>query len=244
MNPPNVFEKGETPRSSSLERALAQHEHEITLLAEPGKPLTPDRIALVAPRLLEVIDEAETENVGWPDETSMVPVRPDTHLASYIAASPVEADALFVSEVMAGEEITNGPRGYNNFPAILRSLPSRPAPGESMADFMGNNPSAALYGSKPYLWRAYMLNYDFMSALQEAVLHSGGSAGWGASVVRGSEHPEAFPHDAALLRASRLGYKLLANLMRDDDSQRQYEWLGIDDAAARPITDPEVELWT
>ena len=241
-------EHGERPDPLSLERLLRRDEHELTLLAEPGRPLTRERLRDINELLLEAADEAEHAGIGWPDEASAVSIGDEGVIARLISTEQQQADWRFTAEIMAEEsemvDDTIRRVGFNNFPALLRSRPVRPREGESIGDFMANNPSAALYGSKPYLWRAYMLKPDFMEALSTEVVRHGGPHGWNAALLRAAADPEHYPQDVALLRASRLAYVMIANLMRTDDLERQYDWLSSKSEHVPTITDPEVELWT
>lgn len=242
ITPPSP-EQGENPPPASLEHILRRHEDELTLLAQPGHPLKRERLATIAPHLLKVVDEAEANGIGWPDEESIVPIKSGAHLAEYVDVNPEEADRLFMLEVLAGITDQSKQRGFNNFPVILAMLPQRPREGES-AESLRKNYSMRPYSTKPYLWRAHMLKPEFMEAVQKATAACNGPTGWGEAMVQGALEPEEYPYDAALLRASRLGYKLLANLIRSDDKKRQWEWLGLDPSTASEIDDPEAELWT
>jgi hypothetical protein len=239
MTTPRSPERGETPPPSSLEYVLRRHEDELTLLAEPGKPLTRERLSAIAPHLLEVVDTAEAEGIRWPDDETAVHIQSGAHLATYVDVGSEEADQLFMFEVLAGLR-DKKKRGFNNLPVILSMLPRRPSEDENRTDYLRKKDS---YSIKPYLWRAHMLNPEFMEALQEAVAAKGGTASWSEAMFQGAVEAEDYPHDAALLRASRLGYKLLANLMRSDDRQRQDEWLGHYPVTKAVISDPEQELW-
>lgn len=248
MNNRFLPEHGERPESLSLERLLRRDKHELKLLAEPDCPLTRDRLRDINELFLEVVDEADHAGIGWPDETSAVAIPSEGIVTRLIATEQLQADWRFTAEIIAEEseviDGTVGRVGFNNFPALLRSRPIRPQEGESIGDFMANNPSAALYGSKPYLWRAYMLKPDFMEALNAEVVRHGGPHGWNAALLRAAADPEHHPQDVALLRASRLAYVMITNLMRADDLERQYDWLGFESEHTPTITDPDVELWT
>ena len=248
MNNRFLPEHGERPEPLSLERLLRRDEHELKSLAEPGRPLTRDRLRDINELLLEVADDADRVGIGWPDETSVISVANEGVVARLIATEQLQADWRFTAEILAEEseviDDTVGRVGFNNFPALLRSRPVRPQEGETIGDFMASNPSEALYGSKPYLWRAHMLKPDFMEALNAEVVRHGGPHGWNAALLRAAADPEHHPQDVALLRASRLAYVMLANLMRVDDLERQYDWLGFESEHIPTITDPDVELWT
>ena len=239
---PNSPEHRSRRTGASLEKIIARDELLLTRLAAPGHPLTPERISGRVPNAKDIVEYADSSGIDWPTHDSTVSrIRPK--MRDYFVPDATLADSHFVYEAIRGRRGTPGARGFNNFSAILRSAPYKPEGREDFQRVMQKNPSEALYGSKPYLLRAYLLAPEFMSSLQKAVSECGGSSDWHEALMRGGLEADLYPQDAALTRGSRLAYGLLANLMRTDDIQRQSEWLGFSGNAPL-ITDPETELWT
>jgi hypothetical protein len=236
-------ERGSYGRRPSLERALAQNETRLSVLAQPGHPLTADRLRGRIPLAAEIVAEAETTGIDWPTRETAVPLHLEARSREFFVSNATKADAHFALEASHGRYAGRGIRGFNNFSAILRSQPYKPAGRQDFQRAMNADPSAALYGSKPYLLRAYLVAPEFMSALQAAVKNTGGSSEWNDAIVRGGLEPDEYPEDARLLRASRLAYGLLGNLMRTDDLRRQSEWLGFG-STQQLINNFETELWT
>lgn len=214
----------------------------LTWLATLGHPLTPERMTGHVPNAKNIVEHAVTNGIDWPTRGSTV-TRISPKMRDYFVPDAAMADSHFVYEAIQGRRGTNGARGFNNFSAILRSAPYKPEGREDLQRAMQRNPSEALYGSKPYLLRAYLLAPEFMSSLQQAVAACGGSSEWHDALMRGGLESDIYPQDAALTRGSRLAYGLLTNLMRADDLKRQSEWLGFG-TSSQVITDPETELWT
>lgn len=230
--------------ASELEEVLARNECLLTSLAEPGHPLTEQRLVKRLPEAPALIEQAKQEGLDWPTAETSVPVLVGARSRRYFDTDPIHADSQFALEVMAGQTYEEEGRGFNNFPVILWSKPFRP---EGVADFMQRmavNPAQATYESKPYLLRAYELVPDFMGALQRSVASYGTLSKWNNALERGGIEPEDYPADAVLLRSSRLAYGLLMNLMRTDDLKRQADWCGLDGARAQLIENPETELRT
>jgi hypothetical protein len=233
----------EAPLPPSLEVVLERDGELLEALAQPGRVLTKERLAAIeaaaGESLLPAVEEAEAAGLRWPDEATGMGVVSGGHIERH--AEDEDSDEEFARAVMAA-----GGRAFNNFSAHLQSLPVQPAEGQAPAELFAAHPSmmTVIYGSKPYLWRAHLLVPDFMTALQyeAAAAEQGGMATWQDRVIQGAVDPEQHPHDAALLRASRIAYVLLTNLMRTDDLKLQYEWLAMGEAPE--ITDPERELWT
>lgn len=246
MNPEASFEHFHSRLAAegqhNLQRELSQHDTRLTQLSRAGETLTHDRLRHVSPDSLDVAREAVRQGIEWPDHASAVmPTKKDIFSPGL---SPDDADKGFAEEILHGRRPGAQRRGYNNFPAIIGSPAYIPSEANPFMKKLSENPSAAIYGSKPYLVRAYLVAPEFMQALQQEVQTRGGSAGWGDALLRGAENPQAYPYDKALLRASRVAYGLLINLMRRDDCARQAEWLGLNSASASPIHDPHHELWT
>lgn len=195
-------------------------------LAEPGRPLTKERLRTIDPAFLAVAESMEAKGLGWPDdETIFHDVLPEDY-----------DDHAFGRRLLEG-----GSRAYNNFPAILSTAPALPAEGEEGIDFMSRT-RLFQYATKPYLIRAHELMPDFMGTLQRIMQQKYPMAEWTDSLQRAAldEHPD--PEDVLLLRASRLAYQLLINLMRKDDLQTQARIMTM--SLHHEITDPHVELWT
>lgn len=240
---PNSPERRNRRHGDSLERILERHEHQLANLVAPGHPLTPERMRGRVPEAAQLIAHATEAGIDWPTRESAVSPRLGSTIRQYFIPDAAQADAHFVYEANHGRRGIGKYRGFNNFPAILRAVPYKPTGREDFQAAMHRNPSGALYGSKPYLLRAYLLAPEFMGSLQQAVDTCGGSSEWNDALMRGGLEADLYPEDAALVRGSRLAYGLLANLIRADDLQRQTEWLGLE-GKTPPITDPETELWT
>ena len=236
-------ERGERYRGPQLEQILSRQEAQLAYLAQPGHPLTSDRLRGRVHLAREIIAEAEETDIAWPTREMAVPSRIGAKNREYFIADAGKADTHFALEAIRGRHAKQGLRGFNNFSAILRSKPYKPAGRPDFQRAMAADPSQALYGSKPYLLRAYLMAPEFMSALQVAVAQSGGSSEWNDAIIRGGLEPDEHPQDAVLLRSSRLAYGLLTNLMRTDDLKRQSEWLGFGQTHL-VIDNPETELWT
>jgi hypothetical protein len=194
-------------------------------MAQPGRPLTRDRLMQLDPQLIEVADRMETEGIGWPDDETV-----------FHDVLPEDFD-----DFAFGRRLVERGRAYNNFPAILRAEPSTPNENENMVEFM-NRTKFFQYASKPYLVRAHAIQPEFMGALQSLMDHQGSADDWAASLYDAVTHEYPDPDDRILLRASRIAYQLLINLMRSDDLQTQGRLLTM--TARHEITDPIVELWT
>lgn len=236
-------ERSDRYRGPSLEHILRRHEAVLTAMAQPNHPLTLERMRGRVPMAADIVTEATHTGIDWPTKDSAVPSRLNVKSREYFLADAERSDTHFTYEVVQGQRSRHSYHGFNNFPAILRSKPYKPQNRHDFQQAMSADPSGALYGSKPYLLRAYMVAPEFMGALQSSVKACGGSAEWGEAMIRGGLEPDEYPADAALLRSSRLAYGLLSNLMRSDDLQRQSQWLGFG-TTQQAISDPHVELWT
>lgn len=240
---PNSPEHRSRPAGASLEQIIRRDERLLTRLAAPGHALTPERMSGQVPSAKRMVEYAVSRGIDWPTRDSAVPARISPRMHDYFIPDAAQADAHFVYEAIRGRRGTTGARGFNNFSAILRSAPYKPESREDFQRVMQRNPSEALYGSKPYLLRAYLVAPEFMSSLQQTVAECGGSSEWHDALMRGGLEADIYPKDAALTRGSRLAYGLLANLMRTDDLARQSQWLGFK-SSAPAVSDPETELWT
>lgn len=236
-------ERSEHYRGPKLEELLEQHESLLTHLAQPDHPLTLSRLRGHVAGAEAIVREAEAEGIAWPTGESAVPSRLASPHREYFVSDAERSDAHFAYGVIEGQRSREGYAGFNNFPALLRSKPYKPEGREDFRQVMALDPASALYGSKPYLLRAYMIAPEFMSALQESVKGCGGTSTWGEAMIRGGLEPDVYPEDAVLLRSSRLAYGLLANLIRTDDLQRQAQWLGFG-KSHQVIDDTHHELWT
>lgn len=194
-------------------------------MAQPGRPLTRDRLVHLNPELRDVADRMNTLGVGWPDDETV-----------FHDVLPEDFD-----DYAFGRRLADRGRAYNNFPAILTASPSLPETGESMIDYM-NNTKLFQYASKPYLIRAHALQPEFMGSLQAIMEIRGSTDQWAESLYRAVTDEDPDPEDQILLRASRMSYQLLINLMRKDDLQIQARLLTM--SMHREITDPIEELWT
>lgn len=238
---------GEMIHPRSLEELLRANGPRYEAAAKPETPLTYSRLQELGYADIDVVREAIETNVNWPDELSTPPIPEDARLKDYRSVLPDRADELFAQEIVAEKNpLSTRLHGYNNFPALLRARPDRPQSGMSFMDLYHKSPTNAVYGTKPYLWRAYMLEPELMNALREQIIDTDriGMTDWRESLMRGASHPESYPEDSALLRASRLGYHMLINLMHIDDLGLQNEWVGKSFESAKLIVDPEKELWT
>lgn len=213
----------DTPRELSLEAALANPI--LTTLAQPGRPLTPERLIEIDPSLLVVSSNMDAQGIGWPSSDNV-----------FHDVLPEDFD-----DTSFGLRIVNEKYAYNNFPAILATYPNRPFKGEELLEFM-NRTANYQYATKPYVARAHALQPDFMGALQSRMADMQSLSDWQASVfcAVNEDHPD--PDDRILLRASRLAYQLLINLMRKDDLQIQSRLITL--SMQQEITDPTKELWT
>lgn len=226
----------------SLEQALERHQQTLAYFAEVGRPLTPERIAGRVPQARRLVAQANELDLAWPDRDTAVPVSPSVRFRSYFVRDSEKADYNFSHEVFQGVTTRKTQRGFNNFYALLANEPFRP-------DIDGNQGSrttslmALHYAARPYLHRAYVLQPDFMTALQKEVAARGGMEEWQYAMVNGGYDPEDNPRDAVLLRGSRLAYGLFANLMRTDDTQREHRWFGRPEGS-HVIRDPETELYS
>ncbi len=211
----------------STEQTLAEtllHPH-LNELAQPGRPLTKDRLQRIDPALLVAAESMEAKGVGWPDDNTV-----------FHDVLPEDFD-----DKAFGRRLFDAGSAYNNFPAILSAAPSLPEEGEDGLEFM-NRTRLYQYATKPYLIRAHELLPDFMGTLQRTMEQKYPMVEWVGSLQRAmlDEHPD--PEDELLLRASRLAYQLLINLMRKDDLQIQAHLMTM--TLHREIDDPVVELWT
>ena len=271
MNELSPPERIPQPEQLDLLAELLRHESLLDRFAEAGKPLTLGRLGEIAPDKLALAEEAVVEGVGWPDDESSLALRPKFAEMFDGSLSASHADEMFGHEVFIqrmlihmndeqkknwldgqilrahhdGIDLTDDQksellyqRGFNNFSLTLCSPPRVP---DASADLFDN---AVIHGSKPYLVRANKLMPEFINALQTEVEHVGGHAELSDALLRGYEFPEENPRDALLLRAARLTYGLLVNVMRSDDNARQAEWLGLEHKARPKINDSHTELWT
>lgn len=200
------------------------HPH-LSDLAQPGRPLTRERLHQIDPALETTVDSMESKGIGWPDDDTV-----------FHDVLPEDFD-----DHAFGRRLFDSRSAYNNFPAILSAAPALPNEGEAGIDFMSRT-RLYQYATKPYLIRAHELLPDFMGTLQRTMEQQYPMEEWTASLQRAvlDEHPD--PDDELLLRASRLAYQLLINLMRKDDLQIQAHLMTM--SLQREITDPVVELWT
>jgi hypothetical protein len=201
------------------------HPHLIEL-AQPGRPLTRERLHQIDPKLEVTIDSMERKGIGWPDDDTV-----------FHDVLPEDFD-----DHAFGRRLVESNMAYNNYPGILSAAPALPDDGENSFDFL-NRTRLYQYATKPYLIRAHELLPDFMGTLQRTIeQRQYPMEEWRASLQRAvlDEHPD--PDDQLLLRASRLAYQLLINLMRKDDLQTQAHIMTM--SSQRDITDPVVELWT
>ena len=211
------------PRNPSLAESLMSPH--LADMAQPGRPLTRDRLLHLDPDLLRIAESMEEGGIDWPDdETVFHDVLPEDF-----------DDHAF------GLRLVDRGRAYNNFPAILTAEPAIPDQDEHMVDFMSRT-KFFQYASKPYLIRAHALQPEFMGALQAEMARKGSTDEWAQSLYSAvtEEHPD--PEDLILLRASRLAYQFLINLMRKDDLQIQGRVLTM--SLQHEIADPVEELWT
>ena len=236
-------ERREHSRAPRLEQILRREEARLTVLAQPGHPLTPERLGSRVPGSRAILAEAAETGLEWPDRRTAVPVHIGARSREYFVHDSHKADSHFALEAMQGRNHGRGQRGFNNFSALLRSQPYKPHGREDFSKAMMADPAAALYGSKPYLLRAYLVAPEFMDSLRTTVKGLHGYSDWNETIIRGGMEPDEYPADAAVLRASRLAYGLLSNLMRTDDLRLQSEWLGFG-STQQLISDPEIELWT
>ena len=271
MNELSPPERIPQPEPLDLLAELLRHESLLDQLAEAGKPLTLRRLSEIAPDKLALAEKAVAEGVGWPDDGSTLALRPKFAELFDGSLNASHADEMFGHEVFVqrmlitmndeqkknwldgqimrahhdGIELTDDQksellrlRGFNNFSLTLCSPPRVP---DASADLFDN---AVIHGSKPYLVRAHKLMPEFIDAVQAEVEQAGGYAALNDALLRGYEFPEENPRDALILRAARLTYGLLVNLMRSDDNARQAEWLGLEHKGRREINDSHTELWT
>lgn len=208
--------------SSLAETVLHPHLNEF---ARPGIPLTGERLHHIDPALDAVVGAMERKGIGWPDDDN-----------AFSDTLPED-----FNDDMFGHQILEGGSAYNNFPAILSTAPAVPIEGESSVDFMART-RLFQYATKPYLIRAHTLMPDFMGTLQRTIERPYPLEEWTAALQRAvfDDHPD--PDDRLLLRASRLAYQLLINLMRKDDLQTQARLMTM--SLQHDITDPRTELWT
>ena len=236
-------EREERYDGPDLEQLLQQHEQLLTHLAQPDHPLTLSRLKGNVAFARTLVAEAEVEGIAWPTQDTAVPSRLESRHREYFVADAERSDAHFAYGVIEGQRARAGFEGFNNFPALLRSKPYKPEGVDDFRQVMALDPASALYGSKPYLLRAYMIAPEFMAALQESVEGRRGASKWSEAMIRGGLEPDIYPEDAVLLRSSRLAYGLLTNLIRTDDLQRQSEWIGFG-KRQQVIDDTHHELWT
>lgn len=194
-------------------------------LAVPGRPLTKDRLFHVDPGLVKVAEELEGTDIGWPDDERV-----------FHDVLPEDYD-----DIAFAHRLAEGSKAYNNFPALLSTPPSLPELDEAFIDFM-HRTKLFQYATKPYLARAYALQPDFMNALQRSMTDVGSPQAWRERLLDATAGEDADHEDMVLLRASRLAYQLLINLMGKDDLMIQSKILTM--SSQREIQDPVVELWT
>lgn len=194
-------------------------------LATPGRPLTIDRLRHIDPELAEIGEAMSRTDINWPDdETVFHDVLPEDF-----------DDRAF------GEHLVRDRAHYNNFPAILASEPSRPEEGEDMITYMFRT-KLFMYATKPYVARAHALQPEFMGAFQRMMAEKSSMKEWTNSIYMATTEEYPDPEDQIMLRASRLAYQLMINLMRKDDLQIQAAILTT--KPQHEITDPVVELRT
>jgi len=230
------------PTDDSLERVLQRHEADLVEFAKPGQPLTLERLRVYLPEAEQLVRSAEEVGIAWPDiETSVQ----RTVKRTYFLRDPEKADLNFAQEIYHRVVTGEKNRGFNNFPALLAQTPFRPDLEQGPAFWQGRELNGMGYAIKPYLHRAYVIQPEFMLALQKSVRESEYLLeGWQNAVYEGAMDPGGDPRKAALARGSRLAYGMLANLMRKDDLQRASQWQGGDgDTVRGTITNPTAELY-
>lgn len=238
-------EHGDIHHVPSLEIMLEREEHRLTLMAEPGRVLIPERLAEHVSSAEQIVARAESEGIAWPTLETAVPYPMDARSREFFLDDAEKSDKEFAYEALAGFTAGHGQRGFNNFPAIIGAKPYQPHMLSTVIKTMSMHSGLlhATYGSKPCLLRAYRVAPEFMASLQEAIVDTGGMTEWIEAMLQGSLEPEESPKEVALLRSSRLAYGLLMNLMREDDRQRQNDWL-YGSRGDVVISDPETELWS
>lgn len=215
----------DTPQELSLAETMIAISSHLSDLATPGRPLTPERLLEIDPSLLKVVAQMDDDGFSWPDDATV-----------FHDVLPEDFD-----DYAFGSKLVMAGRAYNNFPAVLSVNPSVPNEDENLISFMTRT-KYFQYASKPYLARAHALEPEFMGALQRRMDTIGSAEEWQHSLYRAvtEEHPD--PEDKILLRASRMAYQLLINLMRKDDLKTQAKRLLSSSQAE--ITDAVQELWT
>jgi hypothetical protein len=212
------------PANLSLAETML-HPH-LSKLAQPGQPLTRERLSEINPAYLEVADVMERQGFSWPDSD---------------VAFPGALPENFNDEMFGRRVLEKRGSGYNNYPAIISAEPALPKADETTFEFMQRT-RLYQYATKPYLIRAHTLMPEFMGELQATLQENYPMNEWVESLLRAvvDEHPD--PEDALLLRASRLAYELLINLMCKDDLEIQGRLMKL--SLQQEITDPIIELWT
>jgi hypothetical protein len=194
-------------------------------LATPGRPLTIDRLQHIDPDLAEIAEDMSQTDISWPDDESV-----------FHDVLPEDFD-----DKAFGSHLVRDHAHYNNFPAILAAEPSRPEEGEDMITYMFRT-RLFMYATKPYVARAHALQPEFMGAFRRMMAEKSSMKEWSNSIYMATTEAYPDPEDQILLRASRLAYQLMINLMRKDDLQIQANILTT--SLHNEITDPVVELRT
>lgn len=193
-------------------------------LATPGRPLTMDRLRQIDPGLVPDAESMKDSVVSWPDDDTV-----------FHDVLPADYD-----DYAFAHNLSLKSKAHNNFPKLLMTRPSFPEKGEDFMSF-GKRTKMFQYATKPYLARAYALQPDFMKALQTNLAATDSPQVWREQLMAAAEE-DADPDNKLLLRASRLAYQLLINLMRSDDNQIQSDIISL--SLSHEITDPVQELWT
>jgi hypothetical protein len=219
---PDEEHRPDVPRS--LVEAMANSTH-LEDLAMPGRPLTAGRLLQIDPALVSVAETMNDNDICWPDDDTV-----------FHDVLPEDFD-----DMAFGSKLAWNRAHYNNFPAIISTKPSRPEEGEDIVAFWSRTKSYQ-YATKPYLMRAHALQPEFMDVLQRTMEDHYGMQDWVDRLYQSVTETDPDPEDLVLLRASRLAYQLLINLMRKDDLQTQGRIMTT--SLQHEITDPITELFT
>lgn len=233
------------PRVRPLEQLTEKQLSRLELMAAPDRPLTVSRLEEIGHPRAYIAQDLSTSDLAWPDDLSSVPLAFPSRFSRLLTKTGRAADEAFIEPILAAGK-GNWDRAFNNFPAILQCEPYRPTSRDTFMSLMGENVMKAAYASKPYLHRAWALEPELMSALQQemTLLEGPVTVEWPRIMVEGVVSGRSlYPFQDAFLRSSRLAYGLLINLMRQDDSTRQRSWLPDYPGESGLVDDPERELW-
>lgn len=224
-----------TDPSNRLEAILERDKEILEQLTSSADPLTVERLMLIDPRFGAIAEEVSQTELQWPDDASAVVASEDSQIRKFVGKG---ANQEFIKPMF-----TKGTSEYNNF--FLRIGTPHTYPSEEiLLEYLNNadDLTTLAYGTKVYVERAHRLLPEFMTELQRATAEAGNMRAWMETVCLGHFDPDEYPHNRALLDATRFAYVLLGQLMTKDDYKIQKALLRMPTEGSLDITDPDVEL--